>query len=314
MKIFMTFYTTIITIILALNLVSCAHTNKNQVQGPPVPEQLNDTVSRALVEDLLVQKGLDREKIHSMIYDPRIVIDPQFILRSLFNTTLGVTTSKSDYMYYNPRFIPKGRAFIEENRVLFDHIKEHYDISPEIITAILIIESKLGTYAGEYYAFQVYTNLALANDPYVLSLLKVSQGAKYPGLYDVELIKKAQARGKWALDELYDLILLADKLHYDPLALKSSNAGALGPAQFIPSTFMGFGVAGDSDGRIDPFYMPDAIASIANYLKESGWTDTGSEDKRRTAIWIYNHSEIYVNTILKIYRELEIAGPTPSGS
>jgi membrane-bound lytic murein transglycosylase B len=60
--------------------------------------------------------------------------------------------------------------------------------------------------------------------------------------------------------------------------------------------------------------MPDAIASIANYLKKSGWTDTGPEDKRRTAIWLYNHSEIYVNTILKIYRELGIAGTTASGS
>ncbi len=266
------------------------------------------------MEDLLVQKGIDQGKIHSMIYDPRIVINPQFILNSLFYTTPGVSTSKPDYMYYDPRFIPKGRDFINENRVLFDRIKEHYNISPEIITSILIIETKLGTYTGEYHAFQVYTNLALANDPYVLALLKVSQGVKYPGLYDAELIKKAQVRGKWALEELYNLILLADKLHYDPIALKSSNAGALGPAQFIPSTFMKFGVASDPDGRIDPFYMPDAIASIANYLKESGWTETGPEDKRRTAIWLYNHSEIYVNTILKIYRELEIAGTTAPGS
>jgi membrane-bound lytic murein transglycosylase B len=302
-------------------LASCAHTGTGQVNGTPVPipeqtparpvpgpGQSDDSAYRAYLEDLLVEKGMDRVKVHTMLNDPRVVIDPKFIVKSLFNTSPGVTASKSNIMYYSPRFIPRGRLFIEENRETFDCVRAEYGISPEIITAILIIESKLGTYDEGYRAFPVYVNLALANDPRVLSELQDAHGVKYPGLYNEGLIKKAQSRGKWALKELQDLILLADKLQYDPLEFKSSNAGALGPAQFIPTTFMNFGRDGDSDGKADPFSMPDAIASTANYLKKAGWTETGPEEKRRTAIWIYNHSAIYVNTILKLYGELVLAG------
>jgi membrane-bound lytic murein transglycosylase B len=262
-----------------------------------------------------VEKGLDRSKVQRFLSDPRVTIDPRFIVKHLFPAApIANIVPVTDPTYYSPRFIPLGRIFIEENRETFDCIKKTYGISPEIITAILIIESKLGTLAEEYKAFQVYTNLSLADSQDVLSLLKETEGSKNPGLHQETLIRKARKKGRWAAGELYHLIMLADRLQYDPLDLKSSSAGALGPGQFIPSTFAGFGVDGDSDGRTDPFSMPDAIASIANYLKKSGWNDAGPEGKQRKAIWLYNHSETYVKTILKLYRELETAGITTAGS
>jgi membrane-bound lytic murein transglycosylase B len=313
---------TIILMAAALTvLVSCAHhepgrTNYESVQlteetrGNTIVESepTSEDLSRDFVEELLVDKGLDHVRIHGMIYDPRVVIDAGFILSSLFNTKPGASASHSQYMYYNPEFIPKGRAFIEKNRQSFEGIFDRYNISAEIITAILIMESKLGTYPEGYRAFRVYANLALANDPDVLSVLRDTHGRRYPALYKNETMEKAQAKGKWALTELYNLILLSDELQMDPLEIKSSVAGALGPAQFIPSTFKKYGVDGDSDGRIDPFCMADAMASIAHFLNHSGWTETGPDQKRRAALWCYNHSEIYVNTIMKLYQELELAG------
>jgi membrane-bound lytic murein transglycosylase B len=300
---------------ISVALFSCAQ-NETVVVKEPVPARKQIAgQSREYIEDILVKKGLDRDRVRGLLADPRVTIDPKFVLSNLFPAPPpSVTTPPADPTYYSPRFIPLGRIFIEEHRETFDCIRKAYGISPEIITAILIIESKLGTLAEGFRAFQVYANLALADNQDILFSLQETDGSKHPGLYQEPLIKRARKRGKWAAGELYHLILLSDKLQYDPIELKSSCAGALGPGQFIPSTFNGFGVDGDSDGRTDPFSMSDAMASIANYLKKSGWRDEGPEQKQRTAIWLYNHSETYVQTILKLYRELKTSGMTGTGS
>jgi len=318
------YYLTIIPIILALTmLVSCTHLHsKDQAQQEHIqrenqiikPEQINNDVSRVFVESLLVGKGLDRKEIHEMLYDPRVVIDTGVIIKNLFDSEPKSSIPQSKYLDYSPNYILKGRVFIEDNKELFKSIRERYGVSPEIITAILIIESSLGTYKEKYKAFQVYFNLSLASNPNVLAVLRDTQGKSYPGLYEKDIMEKAQAKGKWALEELYALILLSDRLKMDPLEMKSSFAGALGPAQFIPTSFIEYGVAGTSNGRIDPFCMDDAIASAANYLKKAGWTETaviGADQRRENAIRIYNHHKIYVDTVMKIYNELKISRANP---
>jgi membrane-bound lytic murein transglycosylase B len=303
-------------------LASCAHHQSGLEQKSDLgteivlqdnaePDRTVEDAYRSYVENLLVGKGLDRNRAHAMLNDPRVEIDPGFIVKNLFNSAPGPAYPSSRYMYYNPDFIRKGRAFIEQNQAAFDEISERYGVSPEIITAILVIETKLGTYTGKYRAFDVFVNLALATDEGILSSLKETYGSTNPALYREKSLDKARARGEWAVRELYALILLSERLNLDPLELKGSVAGALGPAQFIPTSFLKFGVDGCVDSRIDPFCMTDAIASIANYLKLAGWTDGeagNAEQKKRTAIWIYNHHEIYVNTVLKIYGELKYTG------
>jgi len=157
----------------------------------------------------------------------------------------------------------------------------------------------------------VFANLALATDEKTLSSLKETYGRTNPALYREKNLDQARARGEWAVRELYALILLSERLNLDPLEVKGSIAGALGPAQFIPTSFLKFGVDGGPDSRIDPFSMTDAIASIANYMKLAGWTDGeagNAEQRKRKAIWTYNHHEIYVNTVMKIYEELKYSG------
>jgi membrane-bound lytic murein transglycosylase B len=54
--------------------------------------------------------------------------------------------------------------------------------------------------------------------------------------------------------------------------LQGSYAGATGQSQFLPSVYLRLGVDGDGDGRADIWRSaPDALASIANYLKDAGW-------------------------------------------
>ncbi len=54
--------------------------------------------------------------------------------------------------------------------------------------------------------------------------------------------------------------------------LRGSWAGAMGQPQFMPSSFEAFAVDGDGDGRRDIWgSVPDALASIANFIHAKGW-------------------------------------------
>ncbi|MFC4912958.1 NlpC/P60 family protein [Actinomadura gamaensis] len=73
-----------------------------------------------------------------------------------------------------------------------------------------------------------------------------------------------------------------------------NSAGAGGPMQFLPGTWATFGVDGDHDGRRDRYDPSDAIPAAARYLKHNG-----APAKLRTALLDYNHSNAYVNDVLK---------------
>ncbi len=276
-----------------------------QVAPPPVQKTgLPETIARDYLVRVLVDKGVEEGRARALIGDPRLVIDPGFILKNLRIAPPKDSAITPGIMTYDPAFIPRGRAFIRENEQQFRAIEERYGTSPRIVTAVLIIESRLGTYPMRYRAMRVFSNMALVQDRAFVEGLR----EHYPGLCelldDEQTLKTATAKARWASGELYQLIVLADELGLDPHEIMGSVSGALGPAQFIPSTFRNYGEDGNGDGRKDPFSMPDALASIAGFLKKSGWREDGDEKRNRQALWIYNHSDIYVNTILKIYREL----------
>lgn len=57
----------------------------------------------------------------------------------------------------------------------------------------------------------------------------------------------------------------------EPRAIKGSRSGAIGLAQFMPSNYKPLAVDFNNDGKIRISKPADAIGSIANYFKESGW-------------------------------------------
>src|SRR3954453_3178185 len=79
----------------------------------------------------------------------------------------------------------------------------------------------------------------------------------------------------------------------------SSVDRAVGPMQFIPSTWRAYGVDADGSGKADPFNVNDAALAAANYLCHAGGnlrTDAG----QRKAVMAYNHSDSYVNEVLAL--------------
>ena len=87
---------------------------------------------------------------------------------------------------------------------------------------------------------------------------------------------------------------------YDPVGINGSFAGAMGISQFMPSNIPELAKDGNGDGRIDLFDHADAIASIAYFLKRHGWRPGIDRAKAEKVIYHYNHSDRYVEAVLKI--------------
>jgi membrane-bound lytic murein transglycosylase B len=73
----------------------------------------------------------------------------------------------------------------------------------------------------------------------------------------------------------------------------------------MPSNVFTHGVDADQDGRINLFDKPDALHSIASYLRGYGWRPGLDRDGEHKVIFGYNHSTVYANTILAIAEKLK---------
>jgi hypothetical protein len=76
---------------------------------------------------------------------------------------------------------------------------------------------------------------------------------------------------------------------------------AVGPLQFIPSTWSVVGVDADGDGQRNPQDIDDAALATAVYLC-SGDDDLATDAGQRAAVYRYNHSQEYVELVLAFYR------------
>ena len=72
---------------------------------------------------------------------------------------------------------------------------------------------------------------------------------------------------------------------------------AVGPMQFIPSTWASYGVDGNGDGAADPFNINDAALAAARYLCAAGG-DLRTAAGQNRAVLAYNHSDEYLALVL----------------
>jgi membrane-bound lytic murein transglycosylase B len=114
------------------------------------------------------------------------------------------------------------------------------------------------------------------------------QGMAEPGIYGPAL------DGRHGTTEIRD----TDAGQYDRDARYDR---AVGPMQFIPSTWAIVGVDADNDGRRDPQDIYDAALASAVYLC-SGREDLSTTHGQRAAVYRYNQSEQYVDLVLAIER------------
>lgn len=159
---------------------------------------------------------------------------------------------------YRPIFLTEarvagGQRFLAEHRVALQAVEDATGVPKQYIVAILGVETAYGRITG---SFPVLDAL------YTLSF-------HYPSLGNPE---REARRGAFFRSELAQSLLLAREEGIDIPARKGSYAGAMGWAQFMPSSYRAYAKDGDGDGRRDLFHsLPDVFASIANYFVAHGW-------------------------------------------
>lgn len=147
-------------------------------------------------------------------------------------------------IFIKPARVEQGIRFWEENREALDRAWRTYGIPPEIIVAIIGVETSYGRFTGNDRVIDALATLAF----------------HYP------------VRGNFFRNQLEEYLILAREQEIDPLSFKGSYAGAMGIPQFIPSSYRSYAVDFDHDGRIDIWDNPvDAIGSVANYFHEHKW-------------------------------------------
>lgn len=261
---------------------------------------------RLVVEERLVAEGLDPAQAKSIIHDPRVSLNPDIIIKNLFYSSPKGTAKRPDVMDISARQIEQAKAFMKAHADSLSLVEKRFGVSPRVITAILLIESRLGTYPMPYNVATAYANLAFMLDPDYFKEIQTRYASKYPQLSEEATIAKAKRKAGWAAGELVYLVHIANHLNVDPLTISGSFAGAMGPAQFIPSSFWLFGLDADGDGMASPFNLADAKLSMGCYLKHYGWREDASGEEKRRAIWYYNHSDVYVNTVMMVYEKLRV--------
>lgn len=139
--------------------------------------------------------------------------------------------------------IAKGRELLARHRGLLDRVEARYGVPAEVMVALWGIESNFGERQGNYSIMAALATLA------------------YEG-----------RRASFFRKELFSALEIVDRGHIDAASMRGSWAGAMGQNQFMPSTYLGYAVDFDGDGRRDIWRsLPDVFGSMANYLASSGW-------------------------------------------
>lgn len=261
-------------------------------------ERGGDELQRAAVKAR--SKGVDSAFLDKMMAAP----DAGFVAKTVrINVTNYAYTP--DYSgHYNATSVREVKSFIAEHDSLLSAVEKQRKVPKEIIASILWIESRCGTITGTYHVPSVYLSLVLADDDaYVQQSLdrvleKQDLDSAQTDSVRTLIVKRAERKSRWAIKELKALQEIDQRGVMDVSRLNGSWAGAFGYSQFLPSSYRTWAVDGDGDGTIDLYHLPDAAHSIANYLRDNGWTTKRS--KQRKAVHHYNNSDAYVDAVFTL--------------
>src|ERR1700756_1101710 len=140
--------------------------------------------------------------------------------------------------------LKRARALMRRHAALLARIEHQFGVPATLLMAIWTLESDNGT--GD-----------MGKLPVIRTLATLAHDCRRTELFQSELLAALQIvqRGDLGLRELI-----------------GAYAGEIGQTQFLPSSYIKYGVDFDGDGRVDLRHsVPDVLASTANLLKANGW-------------------------------------------
>jgi membrane-bound lytic murein transglycosylase B len=206
------------------------------------PQTVNEAARAAFIDKMVAQHDFDRAELTSLL-------DAAVIDKTILDTMSRPAERVVPWFEYRNIFmteerIAAGVRFWGEHAATIDQMAARYRVAPEMIVAIVGIETYFGTRMGRYRVLDALATLSFAYPP----------------------------RASFFTSELESFLLLAREEDVDTTAALGSYAGAMGAGQFIPSSYRAYAVDGDADGKRDLWSnWNDVLGSVANYFSRHGW-------------------------------------------
>jgi membrane-bound lytic murein transglycosylase B len=264
----------------------------------------------------LSSEGLDQAELKTLFASPQLNFDPTIMARKVDRMVRQQfepkppptkrTLQQSAYaQYLKPWVLAWANDYAQANRMALAEAEKRFGVPGDVVVALLLVETKLGTNLGEDLAFGVLASMAACADlasirPYLKTLGSSEERAAYAEA-------SAREKAEWAYQELKALMLMAKAIGQNPLDIPGSIYGAVGICQFMPSNVLKYGVKADGRGQADPFDPRDAILSTANYLVGHGWKASLDYEGQKAVIYAYNHSDLYALAVMTVAEHLRLA-------
>lgn len=255
----MTLFKLACTFSVSVALLACqAHANQQRPASAPVPQQDNvDEFANFLhwqevqqfIDRMVTEHGFERSQLERLFRDTR------YSERTVKLVMPAPPGKPKNWQAYRERFIDPvridaGVAFWNDHADALERAHQRYGVPPEIIVAIIGVETVYGRHTGNFRVVDVLATL----------------GFDYPDVHNRD------ARMRFFRGELENTLLYARESGIDPMSLLGSYAGAIGWPQFMPGSIRRWAVDFDGNGRVDLRNSPvDAIGSVANFLVQHGW-------------------------------------------
>jgi membrane-bound lytic murein transglycosylase B len=188
---------------------------------------------------------LDPEEIMALLHDARF---KQSIVDAISRPAEAKPWYEYRPIFITDKRIQGGIEFWREHENLVRQAAEQFGVDPQVIVAIIGVETFYGRITGGYRVLDALATLSFY----------------YPDT--------GNDRSEFFSRELAQFLLLGSEETLPLREVTGSYAGAMGVGQFMPSSYREYAVDLDGDGRRDLWSsMPDVIGSVANYLHRHGW-------------------------------------------
>ena len=244
--------------------------------------------------------GFDLEFLTKLFSDSRSGFIPAVTMISLYPNEIPERYAR----FLSAESILLSKKFLRNNFNTLRQMEKRFQVDKEVAVAILLVESRFGENIGRYRVIPTLASIALMDSSEILrkncdAFLQID-----PELSCEWIESRSRRKAEWAYQELKCFFNIIRQEKIDPLEVYGSHAGAMGIAQFIPSSYLNYAL---SQKSFEDWLLSseEAIFSIGNYLGSHGWKKSLSVQKKKQILWYYNRSEPYVETVLKVSQKIK---------